>query len=81
MRRAAQLGPAHLAKRLAYFASAAGQDMTIACDAINTYEVPQGRDPQAFKEQLIAEFCGESSTIRDQFIEGMSRWLSEATKG
>lgn len=58
-----------------------GRDMTIACDAIDTYEVPPGRDPQAFKEQLIAEFCGASSQARDDFIEGMSRWLSDATQG
>ena len=59
----------------------AGQDMTIACDVIDTHPVPAGRDPQAFKEQLIAEFCGASSQVRDDFIEGMSRWLSDATKG
>lgn len=58
-----------------------GQDMTIACDPIDSFVVPVGDDPQAFKEQLIAEFCGSSSTIRDEFIEGMSRWLSEATQG
>ena len=57
-----------------------GEDMTIACDPIETREVPVGRDPQAFKERLIAEFCGESSRVRDDFIEGMSRWLSEATQ-
>jgi len=43
-------------------------------------EVPAGRDPQDFKEQLIAGFCGESSKVRDDFIQGMSRWLSEATQ-
>jgi hypothetical protein len=59
----------------------AGPDMTVACDAIDTYEVPSGRDPQAFKEQLIEEFCGASSQVRDDFIEGMSRWLSDATQG
>ena len=57
-----------------------GDDMTIACDPIETREVPEGRDPQEFKEQLIAEFCGESGQARDDFIEGMSRWLSEATQ-
>ena len=57
----------------------AGQDMTIACDPIDTYEVPAGQDPQVFKERLIAEFCGASSQVRDDFIEGMSRWLSHAT--
>lgn len=60
---------------------AGGQDMTIACDVIDTYPVPAGHDPQAFKEELIAEFCGASSQVRDDFIEGMSRWLSDATQG
>ena len=57
-----------------------GHDMAIACDAIEAYAVPPGQDPQAFKEQLIAEFCGKAGRIRDDFIEGMSRWLSEATQ-
>lgn len=57
----------------------AGDDMTIACDPVDSYVVPTGDDPQSFKEQLITEFCGESSRIRDEFIEGMSRWLSDAT--
>lgn len=58
-----------------------GCDMTIACHPVDSFIVPSGDDPQAFKEQLIAEFCGESSTIRDEFIEGMSRWMSDATQG
>ena len=58
-----------------------GRDMEIACDPVESFIVPAGDDPQAFKEQLIAEFCGSSSTIRDEFIEGMSRWLSDATQG
>ena len=58
----------------------AGDDMTIACEVIEAFEVPTGRDPQAFKEQLIEEFCGAASRVRDDFIEGMSRWLSEATQ-
>ena len=57
-----------------------GADMAIACNVIDAFEVPAGRDPQDFKEQLIAEFCGESGQVRDDFIEGMSRWLSEATQ-
>ena len=57
----------------------AGQDMTIACEPIDTYEVPAGQDPQVFKERLIAEFCGASSQVRDDFIEGMGRWLGHAT--
>lgn len=58
-----------------------GRDMTIACDPVDSFVVPSDDDPQVFKEQLIAEFCGSSSTIRDEFIEGMSRWLSDATQG
>ena len=58
-----------------------GRDMTIACDPIESFVVPADDDPQAFKEQLIAEFCGSSGKIRDDFIEGMSRWLSDATQG
>ncbi len=57
-----------------------GKDMVIACDPIDSFVVPIGDDSQVFKEQLIAEFCGSSSTIRDEFIEGMSRWLSDATQ-
>ena len=58
-----------------------GRDMTIACEPVDSFVVPSDDDPQVFKEQLIAEFCGSSSTIRDEFIEGMSRWLSDATQG
>lgn len=58
-----------------------GQDMAVACDVIDAYEVPSGCDPQEFKERLIAEFCGASSRVRDDFIEGLSQWLSEATQG
>ncbi len=57
----------------------AGENMTLACDPIDTYEVPAGQDAQEFKEQLICEFCGTSSAIRDEFIEGMGRWLGEST--
>ena len=56
-----------------------GRDMTIACAPVDSFVVPSCADPQGFKERLIAEFCGSSSTIRDEFIEGMSRWLSDAT--
>ena len=58
---------------------AAGKDMSIACDPIETLPVPEGRDPQEFKEQVIREFCGESSGVRDEFIEGMGRWLGDST--
>ena len=56
-----------------------GRDMTIACEPIETLPVPKGREPQEFKEQVIREFCGASSRVRDEFIEGMGRWLGEST--
>ena len=57
-----------------------GRDMTIACNVIDAFEVPSGEHPQEFKARLIAEFCGPASRVRDDFIEGMSRWLSGATQ-
>ena len=56
-----------------------GSDMTLACDPLETLPVPEGMDPQEFKEQLIREFCGDSSEVRDEFIEGLGRWLGEST--
>ena len=56
-----------------------GTDMALACEPIDTFEVPQGQDPQVFKEDLIAKFCGASSQSRDDFINGMSDWLRENT--
>ena len=57
----------------------AGAKTTIACDPIDTLPVPEGRDPQDFKEQVIRQFCGAQSQLRDDFIEGMGRWLGEST--
>ena len=63
-----------------YACSSPGVDMAIACEVIDAFEVPAGRDPQDFKEQLISEFLRRVLARRaDDFIEGMSRWLSEAT--
>ena len=56
-----------------------GSDMIIACDPIETLPVPEGHDPQEYKERVIREFCGESSVVRDEFIEGLGRWLGEST--
>ena len=56
-----------------------GAGMTIACDPIETLPVPEGCDPQEFKEQVIREFCGDSSGVRDEFIEGLGRWLADST--
>ena len=56
-----------------------GCNMELACDPVDSYLVPTSHDPQEFKEKLIREFCGESSAVRDEFIEGMGRWLGEST--
>ena len=56
-----------------------GIDMAIACDPIDTFPVPEGQDPQQFKEELIERFCGARSQLRDDFIEGMGQWLGEHT--
>jgi hypothetical protein len=56
-----------------------GQDMTLACSPIETFEVPEGQDPQGFKEELIERFCGSQSDDRDRSINRMGEWLSKYT--
>ena len=56
-----------------------GNDMTLACSPIETYEVPEGRDHPEFKEDLIEIFCGSQTDDRDRFINGLSEWLSKYT--
>ena len=56
-----------------------GRDMALACDPLESLPVPEGMDPQEFKEELIAGFCGDSGQIRDDFIEGLGRWLGGST--
>lgn len=56
-----------------------GRDMTLACEPIETFPVHQGTDPQEFKEQLIDRFCVAEGGHRDDFIQGMSRWLTAST--
>lgn len=56
-----------------------GNDMTLACSPIETYEVPEGRDPQEFKEGLIEIFCGSQTDDWDRFIKGLPEWLSKYT--
>ena len=56
-----------------------GRDMTIACNPIETLPVPEGQDPQEFKEQVLEKFCGNQSQLRDSFIEGMGQWLGDST--
>jgi hypothetical protein len=53
--------------------------MVIACQPIDRLEIPEGMEPQAFKEQLIAAHCHGRQDQRERFIEDMSSWLSEST--
>ena len=52
-----------------------GTDMALACNPLEIFRVPPGQDPQEFKEGLIERFCGAQDKRRDDFIEGMGRWL------
>jgi len=54
-----------------------GQDQQIACTPIQKWIVPDDRDPQAFKEQLLREhFTTEELAFRDAFILALSEWLN-----
>jgi hypothetical protein len=58
-----------------------GQDHQIACVPAQTWEVPEDRDPQEFKEAILAEsFTEEELEHREEFIETLgkmtnSRWV------
>ena len=56
-----------------------GVSMSLACNAIEYFDVPGGVEPQAFKEDLIRRFCGGEVDRREAFILGMSAWLAENT--
>ena len=56
-----------------------GVNMKIACQPIDRLEIPEGMEPQVFKEQLIAAHCHGRQDQRERFIEDMSSWLSEST--
>lgn len=56
-----------------------GVNMEIACQPIDTLEIPEGMEPQAFKERLIAAHCHGRQDQRERFIEDLSGWLSEST--
>lgn len=55
-----------------------GINMRIACDPIEIFEVPDGVEPQRFKEELIKTYCGSQIERRDLFIEEMSGWLLDS---
>jgi hypothetical protein len=56
-----------------------GVSMGLACSPIEYFVVPDGVEPQPFKEDLIRRFCGGDVDRREAFIQGMSGWLAENT--
>jgi len=55
-----------------------GQDQQIACTPIQSWVVPDDRDPQSFKEQLLREqFTQQELAFRDAFIIALSEWLGK----
>ena len=58
-----------------------GEDHRIACDPIRIWEVPEDRDPQAFKDEILAEsFTPEELKHREEFIQTLgkmtnSKWV------
>lgn len=54
-----------------------GEDQRVACDPIKTWTVPEGQDPQAFKEQILREsFTEEELKHRETFIQVISYMTS-----
>ena len=54
-----------------------GQDQQIACTPIQTWVVPEDKDPQAFKEELLREhFTPAELAFREGFIHTLGEWFS-----
>jgi hypothetical protein len=53
-----------------------GQDMRIACEAIQIWEVPSNIEAQRFKEELIQKHCQFQIEERERFIQALSDWLN-----
>ena len=55
---------------------ALGQDQQIACTPLKTWVVPEGEDPQAFKDILLREnFSAEELVAREAFILALGKWM------
>ncbi|MCK9485853.1 MAG: hypothetical protein M0R73_04015 [Dehalococcoidia bacterium] len=52
-----------------------GVDQRIACDPIEIFHVPEDQDPQALKEEVLADHVGQQAARRDAFINGLSDWV------
>jgi hypothetical protein len=55
-----------------------GQDQRLASVPLQSWRVPAGQDPQAFKETLLRQnFTPAELEFRDAFILALGNWLSE----
>ena len=55
-----------------------GQSQQIACEPIKTWVVPEDRDPQAFKDELLhANFTEEELIHRDKIIRLINQLFAE----
>jgi hypothetical protein len=58
-----------------------GEDQQIACEPVKTWVIPDGRDPQEFKDEILKEsFTPEEIAHREEFIKTLgimtnSRWV------
>ena len=58
-----------------------GEDQKIACEPLQTWEVPDDQDPQAFKEEILANsFSKDELEHREAFIQALgemtnNRWI------
>ena len=55
-----------------------GQNQNIANIPLKIWVVPESRDPQEFKDEILqANYSPEQLALRDEFIETLSRLLAE----
>jgi hypothetical protein len=58
-----------------------GEDHRIACEPLKTWVVPEGRNPQEFKDEILKEsFTPQELAHREEFIKTLgkvtnSRWI------
>jgi hypothetical protein len=54
-----------------------GEDQEIAAQPLQTWVVPEGRDPQQFRDEILqATFSPQELAFREQYIELLSALLA-----
>ena len=55
-----------------------GEDQQIACQPLQNWLIPDGADPQAFKDKLLSEnFSSDELAFREAFIQALGDWLAQ----